>query len=316
MADINIVELAATYSDEGKAREILEGIRWPNGPVCPRCGGVDPYRLTPKPGSRTRQGLLKCRACRRQFTVTVGTIFEDSHISLGKWLMAFHLMVASKKGMSAHQLHRMLGITYRSAWFMAHRIRYAMQQPPLVGKLKGIVEADETYVGGKVSNKHRSRGRGRGTDNKTPVLALVERKGKVRSFPMARITGEVLGSVLKGHIHPETRLITDSYAAYRKPGKAFKSHESVAHDKGEYVRGDAHTNTVEGFFSILKRGITGTYHHVGVKHLWRYLGEFDFRYNERGITDSARAALAAKQAEGKRLTYRPMVKAKNVGLII
>src|SRR5438874_1162018 len=150
----NLVDLAALYADEDVARSMLERIRWPNGPVCPKCGGVKPYRLTPKPGSSTRKGVFKCRACRDQFSVKVGTIFEDSHIPLGKWLMAIHLMVASKKGMSAHQLHRMLGVTYKSAWFMAHRIRYAMQQPPLKGKLRGIVEADETYVGGKAKNRH------------------------------------------------------------------------------------------------------------------------------------------------------------------
>jgi transposase-like protein len=316
----DIVKLAALYADEDRARAILESIRWPNGAVaCPHCGDMGPYRLTPGSGSSTRKGLWKCRACRKQFTVTVGTIFEDSHIKIGKWLMAFHLMVASKKGMSAHQLHRMLGITYRSAWFMAHRIRYAMQQPPLVDKLKGItgiVEADETYVGGKVRNfKKGQRGRGRGTDNKVPVVSLVERRGRVRSFPMKRITADMLKHVLTKHIHADARLMTDSYAAYKQVGKAFAAHATVDHGREEYVRGDAHTNTVEGYFSLLKRGVYGTFHHVSHKHLWRYLSEFDFRYNERRATDNERTLIALRQTEGKRLTYRPMVKAKDVGLI-
>lgn len=315
---MNLVDLAARYGDEDKARELLEGIRWPQGAVCPRCEGekaTRPYKLTPKPGSKTRKGLYKCRGCRKQFTVTVGTIFEDSHIPLGKWLLAFHLMCASKKGMSAHQLHRMLGLTYKSAWFMAHRIRYAMQQPPLVDKLRGVVEADETYVGGKTSNRSGGRA-GRSTINKTPVVALVERKGDVRSFPMSRVTGELLESVLTGHIHPEAKLITDEFPSYRRIGQRFASHDTVTHSQKEYVRGDVHTNTVENVFSLLKRGLIGVYHHVGVRHLFRYCGEFDFRYNCRRTDDGTRTALAIRQAEGRRLTYRPLVNRNIGGLVI
>ena len=313
--EANLVELAKRYADENKARELLESIRWPNGARCPKCGGAEAYKITPKLGSKTRKGLWKCKACREQFTVTVGTIFEDSHIPLGKWLMATHLLCASQKGMSAHQLHRMLGITYKSAWFMAHRIRYAMQQPPLKGKLKGIVEADETYVGGKAKNRLGGK-RGRGALNKTPVLSLVERRGRVRSFPMSRVTGKLLKSVIKYHVHPEARLMTDRFSPYHGLSKDIASHETVDHHRGEYVRGDVHTNTVEGFFSLLKRGIIGTYHYVGSRHLWRYCHEFDFRYNQRNVTDAARTAIALKQAEGKRLTYQPLVNKNVHGLVI
>ncbi len=315
MADTTFREITKQYADEDKTRETLERLRWPNGAVCPKCGGVEPYKLTPKPGSKTRKGLYKCKACREQFTVTVGTIFEDSHIPLSKWLMAIHLLCASKKGMSAHQLHRMLGVTYKSAWFMAHRIRYAMNREPLVSKLKGVIEADETYVGGKAQNRLGGHA-GRGALNKTPVLSLVERKGDVRSFPMSRVSGDLLKEIIRWHVHPQARLMTDDYVPYRGLGREFASHETVKHSDKEYVRGDVHTNTVEGFFSLLKRGIVGTYHHVGSRHLWRYLDEFDFRYNQRKVSDGARAAAAVKMAEGKRLTYRPLTDKRIGGLVV
>ncbi len=315
MAEPNLVELAKQYADEDKARDTLERLRWPNGPRCPKCGGVEPYKITPKPSSKTRKGLWKCRACREQFTVTVGTIFEDSHIPLGKWLMAIHLLCASKKGMSAHQLHRMLGITYKSAWFMAHRIRYAMDRPPLVDKLKGVVEADETYVGGKAENRFGGHA-GRGALNKTPVLSLVERRGDVRSFPMSRVTGDLLKEIIRYHVHPQAKVMTDDYQPYRGLSQEFASHETVKHSEKEYVRGDVHTNTAEGYFSLLKRGIIGTYHHVGSRHLWRYLCEFDFRYCQRKVSDGVRAAATVKMIEGKRLTYRPLVNRNIRGLVV
>ena len=258
-------------SDE-QARGILEKLRWPNGPVCPKCGGVDPYKLTPrKPGTKTRKGLYKCRACRQQFTVTVGTVMEDSHIALGKWLMAIHLLCASKKGMSAHQLHRMLKINYRSAWFMAHRLRYAMTRPPLVGKLRGIVEADETYMGGKPRNRHASRGP---APAKTPVLALVERDGNVRSQVIANVNARNLRSAVRENVEKGSTLMTDGHQGYIRATTGYE-HERVNHEAGEYVRGAAYTNTVESFFSLLKRGVYGVYHHVSDKHLPRYLSEFD-----------------------------------------
>jgi len=307
---MNLVDLTQHFGDEDQARAFLEKKRWPDGPVCPHCGLVgEAYRLEPTKKGKThvRKGVWKCAGCRKEFTVTVGTIFEDSHIPLHKWLMAYHLLCASKKGMSAHQLHRMLGITYKSAWFMAHRIRYTMKQEPLSSKLSGTVEVDETYVGGK-RKRTEQRGRPGADSNKAAVVSLVQRKGHVRSFHVERVTGNNLREVLRKNVEPETSLMTDDFSAYDPVAKEFRSRDVVTHSKGEYVRreGDKsiHTNTVEGFFSLLKRGIIGVYHHVGRQHLHRYLSEFDFRYNTREITDGERALLAVRGSEGKRLTYR------------
>jgi transposase-like protein len=307
----DLVALAAQYADEDRARETLEALRWPNGTICPKCGVVgESYRMERrKATSRARKGLWRCRACKAQFTVTVGTIFEDSHIPLGKWLMAIHLLCASKKGMSAHQLHRMLGVTYKSAWFMAHRIRYAMSRPPLVTKLLGIVEADETFVGGKPHNRHV--GKREPAPAKAPVMALVERGGEVRVRIPANVTGETLREPLRRNVDATARIMTDGHASYRGLEKEFAGHEAVNHHEDEYVRGDAHTNRAENYFSILKRGIIGTYHHVGAQHLHRYLGEFDHRYNTRTVADSVRAVQALKGAEGKRLTYKPLTRRPN-----
>lgn len=288
------------FHNEDAARRYLESNRWPNGAICPHCGSNEAYRLQPKADSKrpARKGVLKCKMCRKQFTVTVGTIFEDSHIPLNKWLAAIYLLCSSKKGMSAHQLHRMLGVTYKSAWFMAHRIRYAMSQPPLVGKLQGIVEADETYVGGKARGK-----RGRGAANKTPVFALVERNGRVRSFKTERVTGKNLKQKIRENVSKDSIVMTDEFLAYKGLDKEFK-HMTVNHGNKEYVNGIAHTNTAEGFFSILKRGINGVYHHVSDKHLERYLAEFGFRYDQRNVDDLVRSAIALEQTEGKRLLFR------------
>jgi transposase-like protein len=287
---------------EDEAREMIEALRWPDGAICPHCGADRPYSLKPRPTSKRpgRKGLYKCRKCRKQFTVTVGTIFEDSHISLRTWLQAIHLLCASKKGMSAHQLHRMLDVSYKSAWFMAHRIRYAMTQPPLVGKLRGVVEADETYVGGKASARHG----GRSTVKKTPVLTLIERDGRARSTPMKRVTSKNLTKAFWENVEPGTAIMTDDFGAYYGLPYEFSNRQIVKHGDGEYVRGEAHVNTAESFFSLLKRGIIGVYHHVGEGHLHRYAHEFDFRWNGRKVPDGVRAALAVKGAEGKRLMYR------------
>jgi transposase-like protein len=285
----------AHLNDETAAYEHLAAIRWPGGIRCVHCQGVKVYRLK---GAKCKRVLLKCSTCRKQFSATVGTIFQGSHIPLSKWFMAFQLMASSKKGMSAHQLHRQLGMTYKSAWFMAHRIRHVMKQTPFGDKLGGIVEADETYIGGK------SHIRGLGSDKKTPVFALVERGGRVRSFTMPSVTAVNLKRSIQEHVSPEAKLMTDELIAYKKIGKDFADHQTVNHSKKEYVRGEAGTNTVEGYFSLLKRGLTGTYHHVSPHHLHRYLDEFNFRYNARKEDDATRAFLAVKQIEGKRLQYR------------
>ena len=292
------------FTDADAAAAYLENVRWPDGPVCPHCGEFErkPYRL-----KNQKRRLLKCAACRKQFTVTVGTIFESSHIPLNKWLLAFYLLCSSKKGMSAHQLHRMLGVTYKTAWFMAHRIRYAMGQPPFTTRMTGIVEADETYIGGKERNRKRQDKQhktGRGT-GKTPVMVLVERGGQARSFLMANVTGAELKGAIRRHVDPSTRMMTDSFRSYAGLANEYLSHETVNH-LDEDVRGDVHTNTAENYFSILKRGIDGVYHHVSEAHLPRYLAEFDFRYNNRsglGVSDAERTVRALAGADGKRLTY-------------
>lgn len=278
---------APHFKDDQKAREYLESVRWPNGPICPHCGSAEvPYTLK---GKAHRPGLYKCRDkdCRMQFSVTVGTVFERSKIPLSKWLTAAYLLCSSKKGMSAHQLHRVMGVTYKTAWFLAHRIRHAMETQPtgLLGSGGQIVEADETYIGRKPGRKVR-----KAWGHKNTVVSLVERGGEVRSH---HVTGRLLDSVkyvLKG-VSPNARLSTDEANAYAKLGKQFAEHMTVKHSRGEYVRGEAHINTLEGYFSVFKRGMIGTYQHCQSKHLHRYLAEFDFRYNHRsslGIEDGQR----------------------------
>lgn len=282
-------------TNERAAYVFLASLRWPDGITCPYCKGTKVYKLNL---SNTRRQVLKCAKCRKQFSATVGTIFEDSHIPLTKWLMALHLFASSKKGISAHQLHRMLGITYKSAWFMGHRIRHAMKPTPYSGKLGGIVEADETYIGGK------TRGQGKGITNKKPVFALVERGGEVRSFPVQFVTSRNLKKILHEHVSPEAKIMTDEGMGYQGLKQEFADHQTVNHSKMEYVRGEAGTNTVEGYFSLLKRGLTGIYHHVSEHHLHRYLNEFNFRYNARNENDATRAMLAMRRTEGKRLLYK------------
>lgn len=314
MEELSLGVLDERFTDAAAAVRYLESVRWPDGNVtCPHCGESErkPYLL------KGKRRVWKCAACRKQFTVTVGTIFERSHIPLNKWLLAFYLLCSSKKGMSAHQLHRMLGVSYKSAWFMAHRIRYAMEQPPFTTRMGGTVEADETYVGGKVRRSNRKQFRplepkqpnqrqqtGRGA-NKTPVMVLVERGGEARSFRVANVTAAELGGAIRRHVDREAHLRTDAFASYRKVGREYASHETVDHNY-EYVRGDAHTNTAESYFAILKRGINGVYHHVSEAHLQRYLAEFDFRYNHRtanGFTDAQRTHQALAQTADKRLLY-------------
>lgn len=295
------------YHDADKARQHLEALHWPNGPVCPHCGVMN--ENTKVGGKTARPGLYMCNACRKQFTVTVGTIFERSKIGLHKWLLGFRLMAGSKKGISAHQLHRSLGVTYKTAWFMAHRIREAMidtDDGPMGGYGK-TVEADETYVGGKETNKHSNKRRERhqGGKGKEAVVALVEREGRVRSFHVASVTAENLRGALVTNVDRGSWLMTDEHSGYKTVGKEFTGHGVVKHSLGEYGRATYfHTNTVENFFSILKRGIVGVYHHVSPAHLARYCTEFDFRYNSRSLTDAERTDEALNGARGKRLMYR------------
>lgn len=300
------------YADEAKAREYLESVRWPDGPVCPHCGCLD--AATKLAGKAHRAGLYQCKECSQQFSVTVGTLYERSHIPLNKWLLATHLMAASKKGISAHQLMRTLGLgSYRTAWFMAHRIREGMTPAkgpiaPLGGEGK-VLEADTTYIGGKERNKHKSKRNPKniGGVGKMTVHSLVERGGGVRSHHVATVNGKTLKKILDAHADRKSALMTDTAGGYMKVGKEFARHEMVDHGIEEYVRGDAYSNTAEGYFAILKRGVYGTFHHVSEAHLHRYLAEFDFRYSNRialGVDDAARANKALKGIEGKRLTYR------------
>jgi len=304
------------FIDKEAARLHLEATRWPEGAVCPHCGSKNAKALT---GKSHRAGLRQCneKECRKQFTVTVGTVFERSKVPLNKWLLATHLLTSSKKGMSAHQIHRMLGVTYKTAWFMCHRIREAMvndNPPPMGGKDK-TVEADETYVGNKTALKKKRalqrqgvKGWG-GTNNKYTVVSLVERGGTIRSFHIDKANKAKIREILVRNVDRQSRLVTDESNLYKETGPEFARHEKVHHAIGEYVRGDVYTNTLEGFYSIFKRGMRGVYQHCGEQHLQRYVTEFDFRYNHRNVNDNDRREEVLKNISGKRLTYRRISKA-------
>ncbi len=292
------------FTDDTEARKYLESVRWPEGPVCPHCGVVEKASAV-KGG---RDGLYFCNACRKQYTVTVGTVYERSKIGLSKWLLATYLLSSSKKGMSAHQLHRMLGVTYKTAWFMAHRIREAMtdSDPGPMGGKGEIVEADETYLGSSGYQFVNDKGwqMKKGVGDKKKVVTLVERGGRARSIMAEDMTGKVVRDFLVTNADRKSVLMTDESPLYKSVGKEFIRHFTVNHAKGEYAKGFVTTNTVEGYFSIFKRGMIGTYQHCGEQHLQRYLTEFDFRYSNRKISDAERAEQAVKGAEGKRLMYR------------
>lgn len=293
------------FTNDDAARAHLEALRWPNGAICPHCGGTE--RNVRLQGAATRPGVWFCGDCRSQFTVTVGTVFERSKVPLHKWVLATHLVCSSKKGMSAHQLHRTLGVTYKTAWFMAHRIREAMTDVPTnqLGDSGHTVEVDETYWGNKKRKGHFGK-KGAGGHHQMKVVTLVERGGRARSFQYATIHGGVLRDTLRKHIAPSAVVHTDESSFYKPLWRHFK-HETVNHRKGEYSRAGVTTNTVESYFAILKRGLVGTFHHVGEQHLLRYVKEFDFRYNHRaalGVSDVERADYALKGISGKRLTYR------------
>jgi len=292
------------FTDEAKAREWLEARIWPSGPTCRHCGNAAQDRITAMHGRVHRPGLYQCNECREQFTVTVGTVFERSKIPLTKWLAALFLLSSSKKGMSTHQIHRMLDISYKSTWFMTHRLREAMRTGDIapMGGPGTIVEIDETFIGKKDDMPKRS-----GFAHKHAILSLVERGGKVRSFHVAGTTAAHLVPILRANIAKETMIMTDEAGQYAHLGKEFASHEYVNHSAGEYGRGAVHTNTVEGFYSVFKRGMKGVYQHCSEKHLHRYVAEFDFRYSNRvalGMNDMERAEKLAKGIVGKRLTYR------------
>jgi transposase-like protein len=304
--ELTLISLAQEYADEDKARGLLEHMRWPKGPICPRCHHDEVYTITPKASSKTpsRKGLYKCSACREKFSVTVGTVFEGSHIPISKWLMAMFIICSSKKSISANQLHRMLKVTYKTAWFMAHRIRFAMGDDNTM-KLSGVVEVDETFVGGKGDRSTKMV-------RQTPVVALIEQGGKMKARVVAGVSHKNLGAVLHECVNKESVICTDEHRGYKIPGKEFKAHHSVSHRKLEYTvkMPDgvmAGTNHCESFFSLLKRGIWGAWHHVSREHLQKYTNEFAFRWNTRKDTDGDRMEKFATMIGGKRLTYRQAV---------
>lgn len=297
--------LSRVFFDAEAARDFLEAIRWPDGPVCPHCDGETAYKITPrKPGAKTRPGLYKCRDCRKQFTVTVGTIFEQTRIPLNKWLYAIHLMAASKKGVSALQVQRALKVTYKSAWFLCHRIRKAMEEEGLGELLSGTVEVDETYVGGKPRRQSRNEPAEK-VKEKAAVMTIIERNGNARSEMVTDLSGSNLQAIIRQKVDEDARMMTDGLLAYEGLIAHFRDHQAVDHSR-EYVRdGDIHVNTAESFFSLFKRGIIGAFHHISKRHLPRYVAEFDFRWNRRKLQDGERMVEAIKGAEGKRLFYRP-----------
>ncbi|HMP55087.1 MAG TPA: IS1595 family transposase [Novosphingobium sp.] len=302
------------FHDEAAAFAYVEAELWPEGPVCPHCGGCERISaIKPNPEKKVRVGLKFCGQCRKQFTVKVGTIFEDSHIPMTKWLQAIYLMTASKKGVSAHQLHRILQITYKSAWFLCHRIREAMREGDLApfGSGGGIVEIDETFIGNDRSIKPKGEKKGRGYAHKHKLLSLVDREtGKARSMVVDSLKAADIVPILEANIAKEARVMTDEAGQYRNLGDHFAEHGFTRHGAGEYVSMEdraVHTNTIEGYFSIFKRGMKGVYQHCGKQHLHRYAAEFEFRYNNReklGCNDGDRARNALKGVTGKRLTYR------------
>ncbi len=309
---LNLATLSHLFTDETAAREFIESKVWPNGPVCPHCACGEVYTLTPKAGSKhpVRPGVFKCKECRKQFTVRIGTIFEDSKLPFSKWLMTIHLMTSSKKGVSSLQISRELGITVKSAWFMTHRIRAAMTLPDGEPPLKGTVEADETYVGGKPRPGTGYHKRGRGT-SKAPVAVLVERDGNVRVKHVENVTRETLCDNIAVNVDAAAKIVTDDYAAYIGLADSFAGgHSTVKHSAKIYVNIDGeHVNTAESFNALLKRGHYGIFHQLSKKHLHRYCSEFEFRWNHRKESDGERMVAAIKGVVGKRLMYLQPVEA-------
>lgn len=308
--DLNLATLSALFTNEDAARRFIESKRWPNGPVCPHCSSTQVYTLTAKSDSRrpVRPGVYKCGVCRKQFTVRIGTIFEESHVPLSKWLMAIHLMTSSKKGISSHQIAREIGVTQKSGWFLCHRIREAMRQEPMAGLLKGTVEADETYVGARKPRIKGTSKRGRGTSKK-PVMVLVERDGNARTMPIDKVDAKTLKGEVRKHVDTTAQIMTDDWASYNGLVKEFAGHEVICHSSGQYSRKaddgtSINTNTAESFFALLKRGHYGIFHWFSREHTHRYCDEFGFRWNRRKVSDGERMVAAIKGAEGKRLMYK------------
>lgn len=307
-AELSLIEIASLLSDEEEAIRFFESIRWPEGPVCPHCNHQGAYAIKANEKTKVRKGLWKCASCRKQFTVRVGTIFEDSKISLGKWLMALHLMCSSKKGISALQLKRNLKVAYQTAWFMCHRIRYAMTQEPMASLLRGTVEVDETYVGGKPRRGVKKGESGRGT-KKMPVLALVERNGRAHAMPIEFVDAKTLKGAIRKHVDPSSTINTDEYPSYRGIGLDFAGgHRTVTHSKGQYsykaFGQSINTNSAESLFALMKRGHYGVFHQLSKKHLHRYCDEFSFRWSYRDLSDGERTVIAIMGSVGKRLMYK------------
>ena len=298
------------YHDNDAAREHLESLLWPNGPACPHCGNADPERITKLKGKSTRPGVHKCKECRKPFTVTIGTVMERSKVPLCKWVLAAQLMASSKKGMSALQLQRMIGTNYETAWFLFHRLRECAIDPKRgpIGGCNKVVEADETYVGGRARNARK----GKPVPKKEAVFSLVERDGEVRSFHVTNVNAKTLRPILVQNADRKSYLMTDENMVYPKVGKEFSGHGTVNHSAEEYVRGIFwYTNTVESYFAILKRGIMGSFHNVSEAHLCRCLAEFNVRYNTRKNSDAERAEALLKGSKGKRLMYQQPREAQN-----
>lgn len=300
MAYIDVCRLT-----EDEARTILENIRWPEGIICPHCEGKKVTRIKAK-SDKVRDGVIQCNECRKQFTVTVNTVMHRSHITLRQWIQAFYSMCSHKKGVSALQLQRNLGLgSYKSAWHLAHRIRHAMKQEPFAKALKGVVEVDETYIGGK-PRKGKNNKRGRGT-KKAPVMVLVERDGKAVSKPITKVDAKTLKTAIKETVCKTSTIMTDDWRSYIGIGKHFDGgHKVIKHSIGEYVNKGISTNTAESYFALLKRGVHGTFHHVSKTHLFRYCNEFSFRWNHRKVTDGKRTENAIRGAINKRLVYSEM----------
>lgn len=290
---MNLVDILSMTDNH--AREYLEQIRWENKPVCPHCNGTIVTKLQ---GKSTRPGVYKCKTCRKQFTVTVGTVFERSHIPLVKWIAAFYLVCSAKKGISALQLSRDLGLSYKSAWYMGQRIRYALASD--TDMLKGIVEVDETYVGGKA----RYGKRGRGAGKKTPLVAMIERNGRVKTKVVQRVSAIELKGAVRENVDKSSVIMTDEWRSYRGLDKEFQGHKVINHGQGQYVQGDVYTNTAESYFAIIKRSYRGIYHHISKRYLPRYCNEFNFRWNHRDKSEGEMLQEAIKMTKGKKLTYK------------